>query len=177
MTPSWYVLTGAPSSGKSTLAEELSGRGYRIVHEAAREVIEKYLAQGRTLEQIRGDATSFQTEVLRQKVRTEAELPRNEVVFLDRGIPDSIAYYAVENVQENDELHVAVRNSKYRKVFILDLISQENFVRDDARSEQWENALALDIALEEAYKSLGYDVVRVPVVPVTERAKFVLMNL
>jgi predicted ATPase len=29
----WYVVTGAPSSGKTTLVRELEKLGYRVVHE------------------------------------------------------------------------------------------------------------------------------------------------
>ena len=51
----WYVITGAPSSGKTTLLRELEKAGYRVIHEVARTIIESELAQGRTLKQIRSD--------------------------------------------------------------------------------------------------------------------------
>lgn len=177
MTPPWYVLTGAPSSGKSTLLGELTSQGYLTQIEAARHVIEREIAKGRDLVELRKDAREFQHEVLEIKLAWEAELPRDKVVFFDRGIPDSVAYYRHEGIPEDDFLRDAVAKASYRRVFVLDLISRENFVLDGARSETWEGALALDKLLEEAYRELGYDVMRVPVMSVHERAAFVLENL
>lgn len=176
-TPPWYVLTGAPSSGKSTLLGELEGRGYRTQIEAARHVIEREIAEGRSLAELRGDAAAFQHEVLRMKMLWEAELPKDQTVFFDRGIPDSIAYYRHEGIPQDDVLRDALKSARYRKIFVLDLISRENFVLDGARSETWEGAQELDTLLEEAYLEAGYEVIRVPVMSVSDRADFVIKNL
>jgi predicted ATPase len=41
----WYVITGAPSSGKTTLLKELEELGYRVIHEVARAFIEMEMEQ------------------------------------------------------------------------------------------------------------------------------------
>lgn len=176
-TPTWYVLTGAPTAGKSTLIGELANRGYRTMIEAARYVIEKHTAEGEDLAALRKDAQRFQQEVLQVKIDWEAELPRDQVIFLDRGIPDTIAYYRHEGIPIDDSVEIAMARAAYQRVFILDLISEENFVHDGARTETWEGACELDHLLEEAYASLGFDVVRVPVLAVPERADFVIQHL
>jgi predicted ATPase len=175
--PQWYVLTGAPSSGKSTLISELKKRGYKTVEEAARFVIERAVATGADYRELRKDAARFQREVLQMKIDTEAALSHSDVIFYDRGIPDSVAYYEVEGVHDGGELRAALENCDYRKIFVLDLISKENLIADGARSETWEDAQKLDLLLEKTYSQLGYDVVRVPVLPLEERADFVLANL
>ena len=43
----WYVITGAPSSGKSSVIRELENLGYRVVHEVARAYIEEELKKGK----------------------------------------------------------------------------------------------------------------------------------
>lgn len=176
-SPPWYVLTGAPSSGKSTLLATLSARGYKTQQEAARLVIEREIAAGRSLTELRSDARAFQHETLRLKQAWEAELPKDEIIFFDRGIPDTVAYYAHEGVKEDETLREAMKHASYRKVFILDLISRENFVLDGARSETWEGAQELDRLLEAAYRDAGYEVIRVPVMSVDERANFILQHL
>ena len=50
----WYVITGAPCSGKTTVLKELGARGIDWNPEVARVFIEEQQATGRTLEQIRG---------------------------------------------------------------------------------------------------------------------------
>lgn len=177
MTPPRYVLTGAPSSGKSTLIEALKRRNYRTVDEAARFVIEREVAAGRDYRELRSHAADFQKEVLRMKVETERGLPRDEIIFLDRGMHDSIAYYRHEGVSEDDELLKACAAAEYRKIFVLDLISQKNFTEDGARSETWEGAQELDRLLEQVYRGAGFQVIRVPVLPVSERTDFVIANL
>ena len=178
MTPPWYVLTGAPSSGKSTLLGEIARAGYMTQIEAARHVIEREIAKGRDLLELRQrDAAAFQHEVLQLKLEWEAELPRDQIVFFDRGIPDSVAYYRHEGIPEDEFLSKAIARAHYRRVFVLDLISRENFILDGARSETWEGAQELDRLLEAAYRELGYDVMRVPALPLSERADFILNNL
>ena len=68
-------------------------------------------------------------------------------------------------------------SAKYRRVFLLDFISEENFTEDGARSETWEEAQKIDRELERAYRELGHDLLRVPVMPVSERVTFILENL
>lgn len=58
----WYVLTGGPCSGKSTTLEYLSSRGYLVVPEMARVVID---------EEIRADAFGFQVKILDRKIQLE----------------------------------------------------------------------------------------------------------
>ena len=176
-TPPWYVLTGGPSAGKSTLIAELEKRGYKTIPEAARTVIEREVAVGRDFRSLRRDASAFQKEVLRLKIEWERAASKDETLFLDRGIPDSIAYYRVEGVAEDAELSEACARSKYRRVFLLDFISEENFTEDGARSETWEEAQKIDRELERAYRELGHDLLRVPVMPVSERVTFILENL
>jgi predicted ATPase len=176
-TPPWYVVTGAPSAGKSTLIAELSRRGYRTVDEAARFVIEREVAAGRDYRELRVDASAFQHEVLQMKVDVEASLPSDVIIFLDRGIPDSAAFFKHEGVPEDEALRAALAKGRYRKVFVLDLISRENFVDDGVRSETWESALELDRLLEQAYRERGYDVVRIPAVSVSERADMIERSL
>ena len=156
---------------------ELAGRGYRTLKEAARHVIETEVAAGRDFKELRANAADFQHEVLRLKLQWETELPIDEVVFLDRGIPDSLAYYRHEGIVEDKELGDALERSRYRRVFILDLISRDNFTHDGARSETWEGACELDRLLEEAYRGLGYDVVRLPVVSALARADAIVARL
>ena len=67
----WWVITGGPSTGKSTLIERLSRRGYQVTQEAARQIIDEEMAKGRSLEQIRRDEWEFQERVSRRKEEVE----------------------------------------------------------------------------------------------------------
>jgi predicted ATPase len=166
----WYVITGAPSSGKTTLVKELEKRGYSVVHEVARGVIEAEMAKGRTLEEIRSDKGYFESLVLRTKIDIEARLPRDEVIVFDRAIPDSIAYFEVAGLDIEEAISKSPRNH-YRKIFMLDRLP---FQKDHVRIEDQEVAARLDQSLEAGYRGLGYEVIRVGAMPVKERLMIVL---
>jgi len=93
----WWVVTGGPSTGKTTLLELLSNYGYNTKPEAARVFIDQELEKGRSIQQIRGDEKRFQEEVLNLKYETDEATNENETVIWDRGTDgDSIAYYPDE---------------------------------------------------------------------------------
>ena len=169
----WYVITGAPSSGKTTLVKELEKLGYRVVHEVARAIIEMEMDQDRTLEDIRSDKESFENLVLDTKIAMEAKLPKDEIIVLDRAIPDSIAYFEMAGM----DTHVAIGRSprnRYKKVFLLDSLPYQ---KDHARIEDQEMAARLEQALEASYRGLGYDVTRIGVMPVRDRLTMVLKEI
>jgi len=172
MTPPRYVITGGPCAGKTTTLDELGRRGHFILAEGARLEIEEGLARGQSLDEIRsGD---WLERVVRRQFAMEQALPPDTACFLDRGVPDSVAYYEFLGVPEEEVLKNAVSKSSYRKVFILALVS---FEQDHARNESADEARKIESLLRKAYQELGYDIVDVPVMSVGERADFILSNM
>ena len=169
----WCVITGAPCSGKTSVIGELQRRGHRSVDEVARSFIDTELGKGRSLGEIKADILSFEREILERKLSIEATLPTDELIFLDRAVPDSIAYFLLEGLDPVEPLSKS-RIFRYRKIFLFDRLQLE---RDRARSEDDAKAGRIDSLLENAYRRLGYDVVRIPVLPVVQRADLVLKIL
>ena len=169
----WCVITGAPSSGKTTLIMDLEKAGYPVVHEIARALIQAELVQGRTLDQIRSDVKSFENKILDAKVAAEAKLGKDELIFFDRGIPDSIAYFEIAGLDPGPAVAKSPANH-YRKIFLLD---QLPFKKDQVRIEKKATADILDRALEKSYTMLGYKVIRIAVMPSRERLRKVLEAL
>ena len=56
----WHVITGGPCSGKTTLVDQLADKGFRTVPETARLYIEKEMARGRTIDEIRENADALE---------------------------------------------------------------------------------------------------------------------
>ncbi|HCB35441.1 MAG: hypothetical protein A2W52_02625 [Candidatus Taylorbacteria bacterium RIFCSPHIGHO2_02_49_25] len=169
----WYVITGVFSSGKTTVLEQLIKAGYRAVPEATRVLIDEEMAQGRSVAEIRSNEGDFQRRVTKQKLETEAMLPLEEIVFLDRAMPDSIAYYQLHGLNPQ-EARVVCRRGLYRRVFFMEPVA---FVKDYARTESPEVIERLNVLLKEAYEQLGYEVITVPAVSVAERVRFILERL
>jgi len=77
----WYVITGAPCSGKSTLLNELALKGFHIVPEAARVVIDRHNTKGISAQELRKDEGEFQKQLTKIKLEIEEKTPKNRTVF------------------------------------------------------------------------------------------------
>lgn len=170
----WYVVTGAPSSGKTTTLKALEKKGYKVFYEWARIYIDQEMKKGRTLKEIRRDELEFQRKILDLKVNFEKKLPKRNLAFMERGIPDSTAYMKLAGGKKDKILERALKNCYYKKVFLLELIK---YGLDYARTESQEEAILLDNLLEKSYTDLGIKVIRVPKMSVSKRVKFILDNL
>jgi len=169
----WYVITGGPSSGKTTVLKELEKMGYIVYPEAARVFIDKEMAKGKSLKEIRGDEAEFQRKVLKIKVEVEKTAPKDKIVFFDRAIPDSIAYYQICGLDPKEVLKFC-QPRKYKKIFFLE---QLPFDQDYARIEDGETIKKLNKLLKESYENLGYEVIKIPAMSVQERVKKILNEI
>ena len=94
----WYVITGGPGSGKTTTVNLLKGRGYKTTIEHARHYIDTQRITGKTVEEIRNNQQEFQLGILDMQIKQEAILFPDEIVFLDRALPDALAYFKFLNL-------------------------------------------------------------------------------
>ena len=165
----WHVLTGAACSGKTTLIDLLAEKGYQTTPETARMFIDRELAVGRPLEDIFKDPAS-EPCIIEMQSKIEHGLQANDIVFLDRGLPDSLTFCRFVGLNPNDILAECF-HYQYASVFILDQLPfQLNGARikDDVFTDLQEEWLVRD------YSALGYSVVRVPVLSPEERLAFIL---
>lgn len=169
----WYVITGAPCSGKTTVTRNLIERGFDVVPEVARTYIDDSIAKGISVDELRSDELKFQNEVLDQKIELEETLPKT-LTFFDRGIPDSYAYLKFLGISDPDILQKSLKG-QYVKVFLLDPCV---YKQDYARTESAEDQEVLHNLLHEAYEKSGATIVSVPVFSTKEaRVDFILNNL
>jgi len=169
----WYVITGAPCSGKTSVISRIGQLGYRVVHETARAYINEELNKARTLDEIKADMSLFEHNIFYRKIEIESSLPDKAIVFLDRAIPDSIAYFRFAGLdpKEPEEKSADIR---YRKIFLFDRLQIKH---DEVRNENEEDSILIDRLIEETYKRLGYEIMRIPVLPVRRRTDFILENM
>jgi predicted ATPase/trans-aconitate methyltransferase len=169
----WHVITGAPCSGKTTMINELSERGYKTVHEGARQYFESEMAKGRSLEDIRNDAI-LQQEIFTLQLTLESQLSPDDNTFLDRGLLDSLTFHRVFGYDPNGILPECF-HYRYASVFILDPLPNLRNIKLGPEDEK--SAVFFDEWHMRDYKSVGYDVIRVPVLPIDDRVEFILENL
>lgn len=169
----WYVITGGPSSGKTTIIELLARRGYCTTIEHARHFVDTQRIIGRTVAEIRANQRVFQKGVLQMQIEQERNLAPNEVCFLDRALPDALAYCRFLSLEPEAELIDALKTASYRKVFILDLLP---LAKDYARTEDAGAQQRIHELLIEVYRSLGFPLETVPAFPPDNRVEYILQR-
>lgn len=172
MQNNWYVLTGGPSTGKTTVLEELEKLGYKIVHEGARVLIDLEMKAGKTIEQIREDEFAFQKRVHDFKVKTEAKLDPKEIVFLDRGLHDSVAYMKANLFDPPKHVLEDVKNRAYKGVFMFSPLGE--YEQDYSRTEDQNTRQRIQDQLHEAFSFYGMTPQLVPKMSVENRVEMVL---
>lgn len=170
----WCVITGGPSSGKSTVIRLLKDMGFETTIELARHYIDLQRMNGRSTEEIRANQRQFQHKVLNMQINVEKKLDPKELVFLDRGLPDELAYYKYFNLQPDEKLIAHLDDYRYRAIFILDLLPLD---KDYARTEDVAAQNALHQMIIDTYLERGEPIVFVPVLPPKERVEFILDKL
>jgi predicted ATPase len=170
----WYVITGAPCSGKTTVIKQLEKKGYKVIHEIPRVIIDEKMQKGLTLEEIKTHSIEFQIEILQRRLAIENDLPKDEITFFDRGIPDSVPYYQYFKLQDSGLLSEAMNKSEYKRVFLFETVDYQT---DYARKESYEQILKLQRLIKKTYKSIKIPLMFIPKLSVEERVTLLLENL
>ncbi len=166
----WHVITGAPSCGKTTLINLLADKGFQTAPEGARQYMEREAARGRTLDEIHAHAVALQRGIKDTQLEIEQGLRANDFVFLDRALPDTLAWYRVFGLNPNEFL-LECFHHRYASVFILDPLPLQ---LNGFRFEDIVDIGFFDEIHTQDYSALGYTIIRVPVLPPEERLAFVL---
>ncbi|NDW10882.1 AAA family ATPase [Dysgonomonas sp. 520] len=172
----YYIITGGPGVGKTSLINELGSRGYNTVSEVAREIIKHQVeTNGKALPW--SDRKLYSDLMLKHSIGDYLRLAESpEIFFFDRGIPDTYGYEVLLGFQIEKNLDMAVREYKYnRTVFILPPW-EDIYHTDTERKQDYEEAVNTYMVMRSVYTQLGYNLIEVPKLPVEERADFVLQT-
>ena len=171
------VLIGGPSSGKTTLIDALKEKGHTCYPEISREVIKEAQKQG--IEQLFLKNPLLFSELLlegRKKQFLSAQNEANSLVFLDRGIPDVLAYMNYIGDAYPSFVDQACKDHMYTTIFVLPPW-KDIYISDAERYESYEQAVLIHEHLIETYEKYGYSIVEVPKDTVENRVDFILNRL
>ena len=169
----WHVITGASSSGKTTLVELLAQKGYSTFPEAGRLYFERELAKGRTIAEIRQDRAAMTRAIYALWLELNESLRATAFTFLDRGLPDALSFYRFAGLNPNGILLDCFQH-RYASVFMLNRLPYQ---QDGIRGGDDASAAYFDAWMERDYTALGYNIIRVPVLPPEERRDLILDQL
>jgi predicted ATPase len=169
------VFTGGPGVGKTTLLLALQARGYTIVGDSARAIIQDRRRRGLSP---RPNAFEFAQEVLRMDVESYARhAATSDLVFFDRSVLDALGMLNHVTPLSESELGTWLSQYQYNsKVFVFPPW-EATYTNDAERDHTFEHVEAVHRSVQGWYRRCQYQVVEVPRVPVPERCAYVLQAL
>lgn len=173
MSDQFFVLTGGPGAGKTSLITELARRGFHTIPESGRAIIREELASG-------GDALpwadrmAYAERMLERDLRAyRAALALSGPVIFDRGIPDVLGYLTLCGLPIPAEVAEAAKAMPYNRRVFLAPFWEAIFEQDAERMQTPEDAEATCSVMRETYVALGYEIVELPRTDIGTRADLV----
>jgi len=146
--------------------------GHYVVREAAEDYIRLRQAQ---CQPEPWNEPDFQEKIFKLQQQRECQVnPKARIIFIDRGLPDGLAY-APQGSDFEVRVVFATFRPQYEKVFLVDQL--QNPERASLRKETPEEASALSEKLYHIYSEKGYPVIRIPDGPLNQRVKEVLSHV
>lgn len=176
--PPFYVITGGPGSGKTTVLAELARRGHTCIPEDARAVIQEQVASsGNALPW--ADAPRFADLLMERSIATwhqQAAKNPQDPIYFDRGVGD--AYTCADLVGHTLSTHLREQAAacRYRNAVFLAPYWAAIYTTDTERRQSIEEAERTEHAIVRTYTGLGYEIVRLPCISPAERADFILRH-
>jgi predicted ATPase len=169
------VITGGPGAGKTALLLALQARGYTIVGDSPRAIIQDRRRRGLSA---RPNAYDFAHETLQMDIENFVHhTAAPGYVFFERSVLDALCGLDQVAPLTDDEISMWLSTYQYRAVFVLPPW-KAIYVNDAERDHEFEHAEAVYRLLQDWYRRLRrYQLIEVPRVSVAERCAFVLQAL
>lgn len=177
MKPKKIVVTGGPSTGKTTVIDQIKTLGFSCLHEISRDITLEARNEG-VSQLFLSDPLLFSDRLLAGRIeqfKAAESLPK-EYVFLDRGIPDIVAYLNGTDIVYGENYRNACTDHCYDLVFIFPPWKAIHS-NDNERYEDFEEAKRIHKLLDKTYRQFGYTPITVPQGTVIERTNFILKSL
>jgi predicted ATPase len=170
----FFVITGGPGAGKSTLIAALAARGFARTIEAGRAIIQEEVASdGGAL--LWSDPGAFADRMFEWELRSYRCAEESDgIVFFDRGIPDVVGYLRLMNLPVPQQMVVAAHIRRYNASVFIAPPWPAIFAQDAERKQTLAEAVRTYQVMVETYARYGYQLIELPLVSVDERVAFVI---
>lgn len=173
MSDHFYVVTGGPGAGKTSLITELARRGFHAIPESGRAIIREEIDNG-------GDALpwvdriSYAERMLERAQRRRGALGPSD---LRRRHSDVMGYLTLCGLAVPSHAVTVAKTARYNARVFLASHWDEIFTQDAERKQTRADADATCAAMSETYAALGYETTELPRADIATRANFVCAQL
>lgn len=171
----FVVISGCSGGGKSTLLAELARRGFAVVEEPGRRIVEDELANGGTAVPWLDLEAFLRRAIHIAHADRQAALGNTGITFFDRGLIDAAAGLEALTGERAVAQHCTA--DRYHRQVFLTPPWREIYTTDDARRHGLEDAIAEYDRLRTVYSTIGYQPTILAKTDITARADFVLQTL
>jgi len=172
----FFVLTGGPGAGKTTLIEALGRAGFPTTAEAGRAIIRDQLEIGGTATH-QSNPALFAELMLAFDIRSYRNaLEQPGPVFFDRGVTELAGYHRMMGLPTPAHFRVAAEKFRYNVKVFAAPPWPEIFANDGERKQSLGEAVRTHDAVVRTYVEFGYEIMPLPKASVEERLRFVLAN-
>jgi predicted ATPase len=169
-----FVVTGGPGSGKTTLCEALANQGISIIAESGRAIIREQVVCGGTALPWHDPQAFASAMMTRDLEQYQAALQRNCCCLFDRGFPDIAGYLTMLGRDVPSGLDRLCRTQRFDEPVFVAPPWPAIYAQDKERKQDWDEAVRTYHAVIAAYHHYGYATIELPLVPVAQRADFML---
>ncbi|MBO9203205.1 MULTISPECIES: AAA family ATPase [Niastella] len=173
----FYIISGGPGSGKTSIINGLAKQGIPCMPEAGRAIIQDQIAIGGPALPW-ADKSAFAELMLCWEMRSyrQAQQWQGPVLF-DRGIPDVMGYLLLNNLPVPAHIEKAAQSFQYNLQVFLAPPWPDIYTTDNERKQSELEATATYNMMVTVYSKLGYTINLLPLTTVEERVQFLIKTI
>ena len=162
------IISGPPSSGKSTIITELKKRKFKCFLEINPNEIKN--------NKIKNDKYLL-SEFLFNHRKKEHDKKTISTSFYDRSMIDVIAYLNYWKITYPIDWNRIIKKSNYTKKIFYTPVWKDIYKKTNTRLESYEESKIIDHFLKKTYLDFKYTLIKVPKVNINERVNFIIENI